>query len=392
MTIPSRFDEIIDRTQTDSVKWSINERLFGRKDVLAMWVADMDFRAPEVVVQALVARAEHGIYGYAIRPDSYYQAVMDWLEKRHGWKTERAWQITSPGVVPALSMAMLAYTLPGDKVVIQPPVYHPFNRVIQNNGRQVVENDLINDNGYYRMDFEKLERQLTDPRVRMFVLCSPHNPVGRVWTREELARLGELCLKHNVLMISDEIHSDLVFSWAKHIPYASISPEMAQNSVTLLAPSKTFNIAGLNTSITIIPHPGLNTRFCQIQENLALGGSSVFGLTGLETAYRYGEAWMEELLDYLEGNLTFLEAFIRERIPQIKVRKPEGTYLVWLDCRALNLNRADLRHFLIHQAGLGLDEGAVFGTPGEGFMRMNTACPRATLAQALEQLAQAINQ
>jgi cystathionine beta-lyase len=390
MTTGSRFDEIIDRTQTDSVKWSVNEHLFGRKDVLSMWVADMDFRAPEVVVQALVARAQHGIYGYAARPDSYYQAVIDWLEKRHAWKTERAWQITTPGVVPALSMAILAYTQPGDKIVIQPPVYHPFKRVVENNGRRVVENDLIDDDGYYRIDFEKLDRQLADPRVRMLIFCSPHNPVGRVWTPEELTRLGEICLKHNVLVISDEIHSDLVFSWAKHTPYASLSPEMAQNSVTLLAPSKTFNLAGLYTSIALIPNPRLNAQFCQTLENLGTGGSSVFGMAGLETAYRYGEEWLEELLDYLEGNLTFLEEFIRKRIPQIKVRKPEGTYLVWLDCRALDLNRADLRHFFIHQAGLGLDEGAVFGTPGEGFMRMNTACPRATLAQALEQLAQAL--
>ncbi len=384
------FDEIIDRTNTDSVKWSINDKLFRRRDVIAMWVADMDFRAPQPVVDALVQRAQEGIFGYPTRCDNYYQALIDWLQKRHGWETQRTWQLTTPGVVPALNMAVLAYTQPGEKVVIQPPVYHPFARVALNNGRQVVENDLIEENGVYRMDFEKLDRQLADSRVRMLILCSPHNPVGRVWTREELTQLGEICLRHGVLVVSDEIHSDLVYSWAKHTPFASISPEFAKNSVTLLAPSKTFNLAGLSTSVAIAPDPALNARFCQVIENLGMGGSSVFGLTGLEAAYRYGEEWLDQLLTYLEGNLNFLEGYVRECIPAIKVRKPQGTYLVWLDCRALGLSREELKNFMIFQAGLGLDEGAVFGKPGEGFMRMNTACPRATLKRALEQLAQAV--
>jgi cysteine-S-conjugate beta-lyase len=390
--LATNFDEIIDRKKTDSVKWSINEQLFGKEDVLAMWVADMDFRAPEAVVNALIQRAAQGIYGYAAKPDSYYQAVIDWMKKRHGWETRRSWQVTTPGVVPALSIATLAFTQPGDKIIIQSPVYHPFFRIIKNNGRQVVENLLINDQGYYRMDFEQLDQQLADPRVRMMILCSPHNPVGRVWTREELARLGELCLKHDVLVISDEIHSDLVYSWAKHTPYASISPEMSAQSVTLMAPSKTFNLAGLYTSVALIPDRKLNNRFSQVIESLGIGGSSVFGLTGLEAAYRYGEEWLAELLTYLEGNLNFLEKYVAECIPQIKVRKPEGTYLVWLDCTSLGLKRAELRKFMIEHAGLGLDEGAVFGDAGEGFMRLNAACPRAVLQKALSQLAQAVTQ
>jgi cysteine-S-conjugate beta-lyase len=385
------FDEIIDRTKTDSVKWSINQKLFGRQDVLSMWVADMDFRAPEPVIHALVQRAGEGIFGYPARSDNNYQAIIDWLKKRHGWDTHRSWQITTPGVVPGLNLAVLAYTQPGEKIVIQSPVYHPFAKVVLNNGRQMVENDLINENGFYRMDFEKLDQQLSDPRVRMLILCSPHNPVGRVWTPEELTRLGEICMRHGVLVISDEIHSDLVYSWAKHTPFASLSPEFAKNSVTLLAPSKTFNLAGLSTSVAIIPDQGLNARFCQVVENLGVGGNNVFGLTGLEVAYRSGEEWLQQLLVYLEGNLNFLEEYIQHCIPRIKVRKPEGTYLVWLDCRELDLNRADLKKFMIFQAGLGLDEGAVFGKPGEGFMRLNAACPRATLKTALEQLAQAVN-
>lgn len=391
MTTSFNFDEPIDRTTTDSVKWSINDRLFGRSDVIPMWVADMDFRAPQPVVDALIERAAHGIYGYAARPDSYYQAVVEWLRKRHGWETQRSWHITTPGVVPALGATILAYTRPGDKIVIQAPVYHPFYKLVRNHGRQVVENALINEDGYYRMDFAQLERQLADPWVRMLILCSPHNPIGRVWTREELAQLGQLCLKHDVLVVSDEIHSDLVFSWApKHTPYASISAEMAANSVTLLAPSKTFNLAGLYTSVALVPNPKLHVRLAQTIETLGIGGSSVFGLVGLEAAYTLGEEWLGQLLQYLEGNLLFLEAYIAEHIPQIRVRKPEGTYLVWLDCRALGLSREDLRKFMIHEAGLGLDEGAVFGDAGIGFMRLNAACTRATLQRALEQLAQAV--
>ena len=386
------FDEIIDRTQTDSVKWGINEHIFGRKDVLSMWVADMDFRAPEPVIQALIARATQGIYGYAARPDSYHQAIIDWLKKRHGWETQRAWQITTPGVVPAVSVAILAYTQPGDKIIIQPPVYHPFFQMVLNNGRQIVENDLICEDGYYRMDFDLLEEQLADAHVRMLILCSPHNPVGRVWTRAELTRLGELCRAHNVLVVSDEIHCDLVYSWAKHVPMASISTELADNTVTLLAPSKTFNLAGLYTSAAVISNPVLNHRFCQMVENLGIGGGTVFGMAGLEAAYRYGEEWLDQLLSYLEENLSFLSEFIGRRIPQIKVCRPEGTYLVWLDCRGLGLSRAELKKFMILKAGLGVNEGADFGRSGEGFMRLNAACPRAILSKALEQLAAAVGE
>lgn len=355
-----------------------------------MWVADMDFRSPQPVIDALVRRAEHGIFGYPTRSDNYFQAIINWQKKRHGWETRRSWVITTPGVVPAISLAIQAFTQPGDKIVVQPPVYYPFFKLVSNTGRQIVENPLLESDGFYRMDYENLDTQLSDSRVGMMILCSPHNPVGRVWTREELTRLGQVCAKHEVLVVSDEIHSDLVFSWARHTPFAAISPEFEQNSVTLLAPSKTFNLAGLSTSIAIIPDDRLNSRFCHVIEAAGTGGSSIFGMTALEAAYTQGEEWLDQLLEYLEGNLIFLEQFFRSHIPEIQVRRPEGTYLVWLDCRALGLDRAGLRKFMIDNAGLGLNEGAVFGSPGEGYMRLNAACPRSVLEQSLERLARAV--
>ena len=350
----------------------------------------MDFRSPEPVVQALVERANQGVFGYTTRSESYSLSIINWLKKRHNWETNRSWQVTTPGVVPGLIAALLAFTQPGDKVVIQPPVYPPFFKIILNNGRQVVENTLIENDGYYTMDFDLLEQQLSDPAVRMMILCSPHNPTGRVWSKDELTQLGQLCCLHKVLLVSDEIHSDLVFSWAKHTPIALISPEIAQNTISLFAPSKTFNLAGLHTSIVIIPNSELRSRYLQMIDNLGIGGSTVFGMLGLETAYREGEEWLSQLLTYLEGNMCFLESFIQSRIPQIRVRKPEGTYLVWLDCRSLGMTRVELKNFIIHNAGLGLDEGAGFGKPGEGFMRLNAGCPRGVLNQGLDQLSNAV--
>jgi cysteine-S-conjugate beta-lyase len=385
------FDEIIDRSQTDSVKWSANDKIFGRKEVLSMWVADMDFRSPQPVVDALVSRAEHGVYGYPTRSSGYQQAIANWLQKRHGWQTHLAWQVATPGVVPGIAFAVQAFTLPGDKIIVQPPVYYPFARVITNNGRQVVENTLIEENGYYRMDFDALETQLADPRARMLVFCSPHNPVGRVWTRDELLRLGEMCLRHHVLVVSDEIHSDLVFSWAKHIPLAALSPEIAANTITLLAPSKTFNLAGLSTSVAIVSDNELRGRLNQMIENLAVGGGNIFGQLGCEIAYRDGEDWLNQALAYMEGNLACLAETIQTRIPRIKVWKPEATFLAWLDCRGLGLSAKDLHDFMIQQAGLGLNDGITFGATGDGFMRMNIACPRAIIQKALTQLEAAVN-
>ncbi len=387
------FDEAIDRTNYHSVKWDELKTKFGDipEDVLPMWIADMEFRSPQPVIEAIKKAAEHGIYGYTSRPLSYYQAIIDWMEKRHNWKVKKDWLVFSPGVVPALSFIIRAFTQPGDKVIVQPPVYYPFFRVIENNGCHVVNNPLKLSNKKYFMDYDDLERKVDDSRVKLIILCSPHNPVGRVWQKEELIILGEICLEHNIIVVSDEIHADILFKGYRHIPFASISPAFAHHSITCTAPSKTFNLAGLQTSSIIIP----NKKYCRIYENildgLALDENNVFGLVALEAAYRDGEEWLEQLLSYLNENLKFLMKYFEERIPKIKVIKPEGTYLVWLDCRQLGLSVKDLNNFMIKKAGVALDDGYWFGTEGEGFMRINIACPRSFLEESLKRIERAVN-
>jgi len=386
------FDEIIDRTNYHSVKWDELKTHFGDipEDVLPMWIADMEFRSPKPVIEAINKAAEHGIYGYTSRPDSYYQAIIDWMEKRHNWKVKKDWLVFSPGVVPALSFIIRAFTQPGDKVVVQPPVYYPFFRVIENNGCRIVNNPLKLSNRKYFMDYDDLERKVDDPRVKLLILCSPHNPVGRVWQKEELIILGEICLKQNVIIVSDEIHADILFKGYKHAPFASISPAFAHNSITCTAPSKTFNLAGLQTSTIIIPNKKYYKIYNNVLDSLALNENNVFGLVALEAAYRYGEEWLEQLLSYLNGNLEFLMKYFKERIPKIKVIKPEGTYLIWLDCRQLKLNTKDLNNFMIKKVGVALDDGYWFGTEGKGFMRINIACPRSFLEEGLKRIERAV--
>jgi len=387
------FDEVIDRTNYHSVKWDELKTKFGDipEDVLPMWIADMEFRSPKPVIEAIKKAAEHGIYGYTSRPDSYYQAIIDWMERRHNWKVKKDWLAYSPGVVPALSLIIRAFCQPGDKVVVQPPVYYPFFRVIENNGCHVVNNPLKLSNKKYFIDWEDLERKVDDPRVKLLILCSPHNPVGRVWQKEELIILGEICLKHHIIVVSDEIHADILFKGYRHIPFASISPAFAHNSITCTAPSKTFNLAGLQTSTIIIPNKKYYKIYNNILDSLALDENNVFGLVALEAAYRYGEEWLEQLLSYLNENLKFLMRYFKERIPKIKVIKPEGTYLVWLDCRQLGLSTKDLNNFMIEKAGVALDDGYWFGTEGEGFMRINIASPRSFLEEGLKRIERATN-
>ena len=387
------FDEVIDRTKYHSVKWDELEATFGAvpKDVLPMWVADMEFRSPQPVIEAIKKAAEHGIYGYTSRPDSYYQAIIDWMERRHNWKVKKDWLAFSPGVVPALSFIIRAFTQPGDKVVVQPPVYYPFFRVIENNGCHVVNNPLKLSNKKYFMDWEDLESKVDDPRVKLLILCSPHNPVGRVWQKEELIILGEICLEHNIIVVSDEIHADILFEGYKHLPFASISPAFAHHSITCTAPSKTFNLAGLQTSTIIIPNKKYYKIYNSILDGFALDENNVFGLVALEAAYRYGEEWLEQLLSYLNENLKFLMKYFKERIPKIKVIKPEGTYLIWLDCRQLGLSAKDLNNFMIKKARVALDDGYWFGTEGKGFMRINIACPRSFLEEGLKRIEKAVN-
>lgn len=379
------FDRVIPRRDTDSSKW----KTYGA-DVLPMWIADMDFAAPPAVVEALQQRVQHSIYGYPIRPASYYEAIVEWMRKRHGWEIKGEWIAHSPGVVTGLVLAVHTFTHPGDKIIIQPPVYPPFFTTVQYNGRQLVLNPLCNENGYYRMDLDHLEKQI-DSRTRALILCSPHNPVGRVWTKKELIALGELCARKNILIFSDEIHADLILRGHKHIPLAMLLPELAEITLTFIAPSKTFNLPGLYTAAAIIPNPRLHAQFAITLENYSLKDSNIFGMVGLEAAYRFGEDWLEALLDYLQGNIEYAIRFFQQRLPQIHVAQPEGTYLLWLDCRALGLDKAGLRDLFLKRAKVALNEGHTFGPGGEGFMRMNIGCPRSILQEGLERIERAVN-
>jgi len=383
------FDELIPRKGTDSVKYDLRREVFGDDGVIPMWVADMDFRTPDFIVDAVKRRAAHEIYGYSIRGNEWYQALICWLDRRHGWKTEKDWIVFSPGIVPAINMAVLSYTQPGDSIIVQPPVYTPFLEAVKNHGRTLVYNPLKAENGRLNMDLDDLEQKAA-MGAKMLILSSPHNPGGSVWTRDELTAMMQICLRYDMIVFSDEIHSDLVYPENKHTVLATLSPEVARKVVTAVAPSKTFNIAGMATSALIISDDGLRQRFSKTIENLHVGLGNLFGNIAAQTAYTYGDKWLDELLNYLSGNLDVAEAFFKTQMPQIKMFRPQGTYLVWLDCRGLNMNDNDLRDFMIHKAGLGLNEGCSFGPGGEGFMRMNVACPQATLREALEKLKKAV--
>ena len=385
------FDKYVNRRNSASVKWDGIGDVFGviNNDIIPLWIADMDFLSPPEVIEAIKRRAEHGVFGYSLKPDSFYTAIVDWMRKRHDWKIKKEWMLVTPGVVAGLSMAVLSYTEPGDEVIVQPPVYSPFFNVVKNNERRVVYNPLKLENGRYTMDFEDLESKFTS-RTKMLILCSPHNPTGRVWSEDELKKLGEICLDHNTLIVSDEIHSDLVYKGVKHTPIASISDEFAQNTVTFIAPSKTFNVAGLSTSIAIIPNPKLLESFNEVVEKMEAGYTNIFGIVAAEAAYKYGEEWLEEVLAYLRGNLGFLKDFLKEKLPEIKVIEPEGTYLVWLDFRKLEMDDRSLNDFLLKEAKVALVSGSAFGPGGEGFQRMNIATPRSVLKKALERMERAI--
>lgn len=385
------FDQIIDRRQTASVKWDFNQRIFGREDVLPFWVADMDFQAPQAVVEALVHRAKHGIYGYSNGMDGYYQALIDWMQKRHKWTIEQDWITFSPGIVPALNELVRCLTKHGDKILIQSPVYPPFFQAIRNHGREVVNSQLRLENDRYSMDFADLEEKFKSG-VKMMILCNPHNPVGRVWDRDELNRLGQLCLAHDVLVISDEIHSDLIYEGYRHIPFASLSSDLAIQSIVCTAPSKTFNLAGLQTSNLIIPNAKHRQAFCSAMNLTGIHNPNVFGITALEAAYQHGWEWLNQLMRYLQQNVEYLMSFLAQELPQIKATQPEGTYLVWLDFRKLRMQPKDLQEFLVHKAGVGLSAGYLFGSGGEGYARLNLGCSRAVLEEGLRRIKTAIKE
>jgi cysteine-S-conjugate beta-lyase len=383
------FDTVLDRRQTRSLKWDRCLVDFGLDDVIPMWVADMDFAAPPAVVEAIERRAAHGAYGYASVPESFWAASVEWLRERHGWTIDRRWLARAPGVVPALSLCVNAFTQPGDGILVQTPVYYPFFHAVERNGRRLIRNPLAAGDLGYRMDLGDLERRI-DERTRLLILCSPHNPVGRVWTREELEQLGEICVRRDLLVLSDEIHMDLALPGHPHVPFASLSPALAARTVTLLAPSKTFNVAGLNMSLVVASHPDLLARYATEFDAAGLTIASLFGIVALEAAYRHGADWLDQLLDYLAANVEFTDRFIRDRIPELRFIRPEGTYLALIDCRALGMPQHELDDFFLRRARVYFDSGSWFGEEAVGFERINLACPRKTLAEALERIERAV--
>lgn len=383
------FDEIINREGTHSIKYALREKLFGNKDALPLWVADMDFRTPDFVMDAIRERASHEVLGYTIRPESFYESIINWNRRKHGWEIKREWISYSPGVVPAVNMAIMAFSKPGDKVIVQPPVYHPFFHAIRNNDREVLENPLKLNNGRFEMDFDDLESKIDD-RTSMILLSSPHNPGGTVWHAEELRRLGDICRKHGIIIISDEIHADLVLYDNKHTPLASISPEIADITVTAMAPSKTFNLAALATSYVVATNPELLKKFNKVLEQVHVYMGNVFGTVALEAAYNHGSEWLEQLLDYLEDNIDFVDEYVKKNIPGVEVIIPEATYLVMLDFRKLGLDNKSLKDLMIHKAGVAMNDGASFGKEGDGFQRMNVACPRSVLEEGLQKIEKAV--
>lgn len=386
------FDQVIDRHNTNSLKYDFAVERGRPGDVLPLWVADMDFRAPEPVLHALRKSVDHGIFGYSEVKDDYYEAVADWFRTRFGWKTQPEWLVKTPGVVFALAMAVRALTEPGDSVLIQPPVYYPFFSVIRDNDRKVVESELVYQNGRYSIDFEDFERRASARDVKLFILCSPHNPVGRVWTREELRRLGEICQRHGVAVVSDEIHCDFGFPEHPHSIFAEAVPELAEQTIVCTAPSKTFNLAGLQVSNVWIPGEEIRKRFVKEIDRCGYSQLNTLGLVASKAAYEGGGEWLDQCRTYLQGNLDFLRAFLQARIPQIRLVEPEGTYFAWLDCSALNLCRRDLNDLIVRRAKLWLDAGHIFGQNSGQFQRIVLACPRTVLRQALEQLERAVTE
>lgn len=373
------FDEIVPRRNTLSYKWDSA----ADGEVLPMWVADMDFRTAPAIVEALQKRVSHGIFGYTRVPDAYYDAVINWFGRRHGWKIRRERMIYTSGVVPALSAIIKALTVPGDKVVVQTPVYNCFFSSIRNNGCTLVSNPLVRVEDTWKMDFEDLEQKVSDPKVKLFLLCNPHNPAGRVWTQEELTRMGEICFRHDVMIISDEIHCELVFPEYRYIPFASISEEFADRSVTCISPSKAFNMAGLQIANIVAPDEEVRRKIDKAININEVCDVNPFGVLATIAAYNEGEEWLVQLLDYLKGNYLWMRDFCRKYLPQFPVSRLEGTYLVWMDCSPLHQSSEELERNLMKESRLWLNAGAMYGAEGEGFMRWNIACPRSVLEEGL---------
>ncbi|MEZ5071421.1 MAG: PatB family C-S lyase [Bacteroidales bacterium] len=383
------FDRIVPRKGTDCVKHDLLLPVFGKEDLMPMWVADMDFETPDFIREAVMERARHPVYGYTFRSRAFFETVAGWWERRHGWTVDPDHIRFSPGVVPALNLCVMEFTEPGDRILVQPPVYFPFFTAVTGHGRTLVHNPLVKEGARYAMDFDAMEEEF-QKGVRMFVFCHPHNPVGRVWTKAELERVAELCLRYDVLMLSDEIHADLTLFGHRHLPLASLGKEIAAQCITCVAPSKTFNLAGLHSSAVILSDPGLRKRYDQVLERIHVGGGNLFGQVAMEAAYAGGDEWLNQLLAYLEKNFHVVTDVLGDRVPGVVISPLEATYLVWLDFRPLGLEGSGLKSFMLEEARLGLNDGPMFGPGGEGHQRLNIACPRQVLEEALERLRTAL--
>ena len=384
------FDEPTKREGTNCIKYDRREEIFGKKDIIPMWVADMDFKTPDFVTEAFRDQLKYEIFGYSFRPPEFYSSIIGWLKCRHNWSIEKEWIIFTPGIVPALNFCTLAFTQPGDNIIVQPPVYFPFFSAVEAHGRTLVYNKLKEADGRWIMDFESLISSI-DQKTRMIIISNPHNPVGRVWTPEELKELADICMKNNMLILSDEIHCDLVLPGFSHTPFATLSEEVAGNTITCIAPSKTFNLAGLSTSTVIISNPVLRRSFSRIIENLHIGNGNIFGTAASVASYTHGHKWLDALVDYIDHNVDFVEDYCRKMIPEIVPVQPEATYMIWLDCRILGMNAKELQNFFVNRAGIGMNEGSTFGPGGEGFMRMNLGTTHQTVIKAMEQIEKAVS-
>ena len=385
MTMKYDFDKIINRADTNCVKYDLRKQVFGNADVLPMWVADMDFETPDFVRNAVIERAEHPVYGYHFKDEPYFQSIAGWLKRRHQWEVPTEWMSYTPGVVCGFNMAVLAFTQPGDEVIIQPPVYPPFHHAVSSHGRKLVFNTLVDRGEGYEINFDQLAEQAKT--AKMLILCNPHNPVGRCWTRNELLLLGEICLKNNVLVISDEIHCDLVLPGYKHTPFATLGHQYAMNCITFHAASKTFNLAGLATSTAIIPNEYLRKTYVAYVEDMEAHLGNIFGKVATQTAMNQGDEWLAQLLDYVQGNIDYVTDSLTTNLPKVRFHKPQATYMMWLDYNGYGLSEEELWHKMTQEANLGFNRGKDFGEEaGSGFFRINLACPRATVEEAMQRL------
>jgi len=384
------FDKIYDRRNTNCFKWDLNKEIYNKEDVISMWVADMDLPTDPLIEQSIIERAKHPLYGYTFRDADYSQAFINWQKSHNNWIIKKDWLLNSTSVVVSLNLIIRTFSQPEDKIMIITPVYSQFFVAINDTGRQIVSSSMIEKGSEFVMDYTDIESKLAQG-VKLLIFCSPHNPVGRVWRKDELEKLAQLCLKYNTIIVSDEIHSDLIYSESVHIPIASISPQVSANTITCISPGKTFNLSGLSISFIIIENEELREKIRNTFLSYHLMAANIFGITAAQTAYSMGTPWLQGLKQYLQENRDFIIDYITKNIPLIKLYKPQGTYLAWLDLRNLKLNQDDLQLFLVHAAGLGLDNGTKYGEEGEGFMRLNFACSRLLLEKALCQLKNAVN-